>query len=248
MFTYREHIATLSDTDTSEKELGRILESKSGGEKIGTWILSSDAFGEKTSQNTAAELLKSGAPKFPEPQPANMNPGSRVIGWRFVSNLISADTWFISDMCPEALAAIPSLEYDSDKGGEDIRKTDHLYDDCGDCLRYSLVDMLSTARVPNIGGSQKLRRLRCRSPIPRRRQWQCGSLSQKSASTRRGEVDGLYVDGVELYAGWWCCLLHGVSTARGQSACMLKSRLAVLGSAKMGLSPRPISSQSMPHG
>lgn len=148
VFTYREHIATLSDTDTSEKELGEIIAAKSGSEKIGTWILSSDAFGKKTSQNTAAELLKSGAKSFPEPQPANMEPGSRVVGWRFVSNLISADTWFISDMCPEALAAIPSLEYDSDKGGEDIRKTDHLYDDCGDCLRYGLVDMLGVKGVP----------------------------------------------------------------------------------------------------
>lgn len=148
VFTYREHIATLADTDTSEFELGQIVSAKSGNEKIGTWILSSDAFGKKTSQNTAAELLKSGAQGFPEPQPANMEPGSRVVGWRFVSNLISADTWFISDMCPEALAAIPSLEYDSDKGGEDIRKTDHLYDDCGDCLRYGLVDMLGVKGVP----------------------------------------------------------------------------------------------------
>lgn len=148
VFTYREHIATLADTDTSEKELGQILAAKSGSEKIGTWILSSDAFGKKTSQNTAAELLKSGAPKFPDPQPANMEPGSRVVGWRFVSNLISADTWFISDMCPEALAAIPALEYDSDSGGEDILKTDHLYDDCGDCLRYGLVDMLGVKGVP----------------------------------------------------------------------------------------------------
>jgi hypothetical protein len=148
VFTYREHIATLSETDTSEKELGEIISAKSGNERIGTWILSSDAFGKKTSQNTAAELLKSGTKGFPDPQPANMEPGSRVVGWRFVSNLISDDTWFISDMCPEALAAIPSLEYDSDKGGEDIRKNDHLYDDCGDCLRYGLVDMLGVKGVP----------------------------------------------------------------------------------------------------
>jgi hypothetical protein len=61
---------------------------------------------------------------------------------------MSSDTWFISEMCPEALAAIPSLEYDSDKGGEDILKTDHLYDDCGDCLRYGLVDMLGVRGMP----------------------------------------------------------------------------------------------------
>lgn len=148
VFTYREHIATLADTDTSERELGKILQEKSGNEKIGTWILSRDAFGKKSSQNTPAELLKLGATSFPTPQEADMDPGSRVPGWRFVYDQIANDTWFISDMCPEALAAIPSLEYDSDQGGEDIRKTDHLYDDCGDCLRYGLVDMLGTKGVP----------------------------------------------------------------------------------------------------
>ena len=148
VFTIKEHIANLADTDTSEIELGQQIQSLNGMQKLKAWILSSDAFGKKTSQHTAAELLKQGAPKFPQPQEADMTPGSRVVGWRFVYSLIQSDTWFISDMCPEAIAAIPSLEYDSDKGGEDILKTDHLYDDVGDCLRYGLVDMLGTSRVP----------------------------------------------------------------------------------------------------
>ena len=77
-----------------------------------------------------------------------MDPGSRVVGWRFMYALIQDDSWFISDMCPEALSAIPALEYDSDKGGEDVLKTDHVYDDVGDELRYGLVDMLGTSKVP----------------------------------------------------------------------------------------------------
>ena len=48
----------------------------------------------------------------------------------------------------EALAAIPALEYDSDKGGEDVLKTVHMYDDVGDELRYGLQDMLGTSKVP----------------------------------------------------------------------------------------------------
>jgi hypothetical protein len=148
MFTYREHIANLADTDTSEIELGQEIQEKSIGEKLKAWILSADAFGKKNSQHTPAELLKQGAKSFPEPQPCDMTPGSRVSGWRFMYSLIQSDTWFISDMCPEAIAAIPSLEYDSDKGGEDIRKTNHLYDDVGDCLRYGLADMLGTVKVP----------------------------------------------------------------------------------------------------
>ena len=148
VFTIREHIANLADTDTSEIELGQVIESLNGNQKLKAWILSSDAFGKKTSQNTAAELLRQGAPNFPDPQQANMDPGSRVVGWRFMYSLIQDDSWFLSDMCPEALSAIPALEYDSDKGGEDVLKTDHVYDDVGDELRYGLVDMLGTSKVP----------------------------------------------------------------------------------------------------
>jgi hypothetical protein len=148
VFTIREHIATLADDDQSEIELGRKIQSLNGTQKLKAWILSADAFGKKSSQHTPAELLRQGANTFPHPQEADMSPGSRVPGWRFMHSLIQDDTWFISDMCPEAIAAIPSLEYDSDKGGEDVLKTDHLYDDVGDELRYGLQDMLGASKVP----------------------------------------------------------------------------------------------------
>jgi Terminase large subunit, T4likevirus-type, N-terminal len=150
VFTYRELITSIADDQTSEKELGAKIAKLSGNQKISRWILSKDAFAKKTTQNTPAMLLKSGTGSaFPEPSIANMDPGSRVPGWRFMYQMIQDDTWFISEMCPEALAAIPSLEYDSDKAGEDIRKTDHLFDDVGDELRYGLVDMLSNAKKPH---------------------------------------------------------------------------------------------------
>ena len=148
VFTIREHVESLGDTGRSEVQLGETIQSLTGNQKLKAWILSSDAFGEKTSQRTAAQLLSEGAPNLPDPQPANMGPGSRVAGWRFMYSLIQDDSWFISDMCPEALAAIPSLEYDSDKGGEDVLKTEHMYDDVGDELRYGLQDMLGTTKVP----------------------------------------------------------------------------------------------------
>ena len=154
VFTYREHIESLGESGRSEQQLGADIRLKSLGEPIKSWILSSDAFGEKTSQNTAAMLLGTGADSghrpeyFPNPTPANMGPGSRVVGWRFMYQLIQNDSWFLSEMCPDALAAIPSLEYDSDKGGEDVLKTDHLYDDIGDELRYGLQDMLNSAAKP----------------------------------------------------------------------------------------------------
>jgi phage terminase large subunit len=149
VFTYREKVISLDEAQRSEQQLGDDIRRLSGQEKIRSWILSEDAFGQKTSQNTAAQLLARGAGKdFPYPVRANMQPGSRVVGWRFMYQLIQNDTWFISEMCPEALDAIPSLEYDSDKGGEDILKTDHVYDDIGDELRYGLQDMLNVAKKP----------------------------------------------------------------------------------------------------
>jgi hypothetical protein len=157
VFTYREHIEALGESGRSEQELGATIREKSAKEQIAAWILSSDAFGEKTSQNTAAQLLARGAASgarargekfFPFPSRANMAPGSRVVGWRFMYQLIQDDAWFISEACPEALDAIPSLEYDSEGGGEDILKTDHLYDDIGDELRYGLQDMLGPAAKP----------------------------------------------------------------------------------------------------
>ena len=152
VFTYREHVESLNETGRSEIDLGETMRRKSGDDKIAKWILSSDAFGQKTSQNTAAELLARGAQAngkgFPMPIPANMAPGSRIVGWRFMYSLIQEDSWFISEQCPEALDAVPAAEYDSDKGGEDVLKTDHLYDDVIDELRYGLVDMLGTAKKP----------------------------------------------------------------------------------------------------
>lgn len=151
VFTYREHVLSLADTGTSERELGARIGQLSAGEKIARHILSADAFGEKTSQRTPASMIAEATKVYglPEPAKADMSPGSRVVGWRFMYQLIQDDAWFISEMCPEALSAIPALEYDADKGGEDVLKTDHLYDDVGDELRYGLQDMLNLAKKPH---------------------------------------------------------------------------------------------------
>jgi hypothetical protein len=144
----------MAEEDSSERELGGKIvklstDSDGKPEPIKRWFLSSDAFGKKTTQKTPAELLGEGAGRaFVRPTESDMSPGSRVPGWRFMYQLIQDDAWFISQMCPEALNAIPSLEYDSDKGGEDILKTDHLYDDVGDELRYGLADMLNSKAEP----------------------------------------------------------------------------------------------------
>lgn len=151
VFTYREMISTLADSGQSEREMALEAVRLNGKEKLQAMILSADAFGKKTSQKTPAEIIGDvyRSAGLPVPRMADMTPGSRVAGWRFMYQLIQDDAWFISEMCPEALAAIPALEYDSDKGGEDVLKTDHLYDDVGDELRYGLADMLREAHKPH---------------------------------------------------------------------------------------------------
>ena len=150
VFTYRELVLSLADSGQTEADQAHVIGQASKGQKITRHILSADAFGKHTSQNTPATMIGEVTKTYgiPAPVPSDMSPGSRVPGWRFMHQLIQEDRWFITDRCPEALAAIPALEYDSDKGGEDILKTDHIYDDVGDELRYGLADMLNLARKP----------------------------------------------------------------------------------------------------
>lgn len=150
VFTYREKVVSLDEAGMSEAELAHEVGRLNSGEKLSRHILSADAFGKKTSQKTPATMIGEVTRTYglPSPSPADMSPGSRVVGWRFMHQLIQDDSWFISEMCPEALDAIPALEYDSDKAGEDILKTDHLYDDVGDELRYGLQDMMNQAKKP----------------------------------------------------------------------------------------------------
>lgn len=151
VFTYREHVVSMSEENISEEQWATDVARLNRGDKLDRYILSKDAFGEKSSANTPASVIARVmyANQMPQPVPADMSPGSRTVGWRFMHQLIQNDSWFISEMCPEALNAIPSLEYDSEKGGEDILKTDNIYDDIGDELRYGLQDMLNNAKKPH---------------------------------------------------------------------------------------------------
>jgi hypothetical protein len=151
VFTYREHVVSLSETGQSEEEWAKHIVQMTGTETIKRYFLSSDAFGQKTSANTPADMIGRifRASRLPMPERANMAPGSRSVGWRFMYQLIQSDSWFISELCPLALDAIPALEYDTRPGhDEDILKTDNIYDDIGDELRYGLQDMLNSGKQP----------------------------------------------------------------------------------------------------
>jgi len=146
VFTYRELVISLAESGESEEQLAAQIGSKSK-EKINRFFLSPDAFAKKTSANTTADVLRGALRPFEIPAP-EMADNDRVGGWRFMYGLMQKDEWFISEACPEALNAIPAAQYDKDGNIEDILKTDHLYDDVIDELRYGLKTMLSSKHKP----------------------------------------------------------------------------------------------------
>lgn len=148
VFTYREKVVSLAQEGGDEEGLASQLCRLSEGEQIKRFFLSPDAFGKKTSANPTSEVLarvlRNGG--LPHPEPAD---NQRVVGWRFMYQLIANDAWMISENCPEALNAVPAAEYDKDGSNiEDILKTDHLYDDVLDELRYGLQSMLNSGKKP----------------------------------------------------------------------------------------------------
>ena len=155
-FTYRELVASLAESEDGESEadLARTIAAKTK-EHVSSFFLSPDAFGQKQSAHPPAVIMSEEvAPteQYAATRDARCRQKAiddRVPGWRFMYSLIQSDSWFVSEMCPEALSAVPALQYD--KAGsniEDIQKTDHAYDDCGDSLRYGLFSMLGTAKKP----------------------------------------------------------------------------------------------------
>ena len=148
VFTYREKVISLSQEGGDEEGLAAQIGSSSANEKISRFFLSPDAFGKKTSAHPTSDVLGAVLRRYqlPAPEPAD---NQRVVGWRFMYQLIQNDVWMISEACPEALNAIPALQYDKDGTNiEDIQKTDHLYDDVGDELRYGLQSMLNNKSKP----------------------------------------------------------------------------------------------------
>jgi hypothetical protein len=148
VFTYREKVVSLAQEGGDEEGLASQIGDRSRGEQIKRFFLSPDAFGKKTSANPTSDVIGRAIKSFgiPYPEPAD---NQRVVGWRFMYQLIANDAWMISENCPEALNAVPAAEYDKDGSNiEDILKTDHLYDDVLDELRYGLQSMLNNSNKP----------------------------------------------------------------------------------------------------
>jgi phage terminase large subunit len=140
--TYRE----LLINETSEGAIAEEISTRTDGEKIRSVFLSPDAFAERTSANTIAHKIGDVLGRYGIPSPDRAD-DDRVGGWRLMYRELQSRRWFLSSDCPEAIKALPLLIHD-DKHVEDVKKTEEIYDDVADGLRYGLKTMLEPRSKP----------------------------------------------------------------------------------------------------
>ncbi len=152
--TYRRRIVSEMDSG----QVGRQIKADTpANEKIGSFFLSPDAFGERDSVNTIAINQGREIAPMPFPVPADTDrPGGWGLMYQLLNNTkqkgLAGDTvWLISGECPELLEAIPILMRDP-KDLDVVLKTDkgqaRLEQDVSEAARYGLKSELSPGRKP----------------------------------------------------------------------------------------------------
>lgn len=153
IITYRE----LWDRRVGETEWGERISKASAGERLNSFPFSWDA-GKlsprsvpkypKSIVQLVSDALGEGVPK---PHPADSSPGSRMSGFRLMSQLLDADMWLISDACPKLIQCLPSLIRDEDDS-ENVLKVDYsdneIGDDPADSARMGLQNEFGSVFVP----------------------------------------------------------------------------------------------------
>lgn len=100
-----------------------------------------------------SQLLADGlASEIPKPHPTDSSPGSRMSGYRLMSQLLDANLWAISDNCPKLLECLPTLIRDEDDQ-ETVLKVDYaegdtIGDDPADSARMGLQNEFGDSIVP----------------------------------------------------------------------------------------------------
>lgn len=97
----------------------------------------------------------------PKPHPADSSPGSRMSGYRLMSQLLDANLWGISDACPKLIECLPTLIRDEDDT-ETLLKVDYaegdtIGDDPADSARMGLQHEFGSAVVPvNVAADRRV--------------------------------------------------------------------------------------------
>lgn len=151
--TYRELVV---NGKTPEQIGNLIVEQNSlsgepGGDRLGAFFLSPDAFHKRTSPRTIADEIGEVLRKARLPQPTRAD-DDRIGGWMLMYQLLANGTWKISDKCPVLIESLPLLQRHPKKV-EDIDESP--VDHAPDSARYGLKTQLGTTRPPV---AEKMRR------------------------------------------------------------------------------------------
>lgn len=152
VITYREDWGR----EVGEKQLGEKIGELSEGEKFVAFPFSWD-FGKLSARDpgrmrSIGQLISDAMPKeMPKPHPAESSPGSRVSGWRLMSQMLDAGMWqIVGEECPRLVECIPSLMRNPDNT-EDVLKIDFsedgIGDDAAESARYGLQFMFGGAAI-----------------------------------------------------------------------------------------------------
>lgn len=152
--TYRE----MWDRRVGEQEWGERITQASRGEKLRAFPFSWDAGrqsprSQPTYPQSIVQLLSQAiGDSIPKPHPADSSPGSRMSGYRLMSQLLDSDMWVISDACPKLIECLPLLIRDEDDQETvlkvDFAEGDTIGDDPADSARMGLQYMLSPRNKP----------------------------------------------------------------------------------------------------
>jgi hypothetical protein len=90
--------------------------------------------------------------QMPKPHPADSSSGSRMSGYRLMSQLLDADLWKIASTCPKLIECLPTLIRDEDDTETvlkvDFAEGDTIGDDPADSARMGLQHEFGSSIVP----------------------------------------------------------------------------------------------------
>ena len=143
VITYWERVVN----NMTRRVLAQEIVEKNRGENIKEFILSHDAFAERTSDLTIAiqmgEILRQNG--LPMPVEAERTREARISGWQLMYSLLEEGRLFISDACTQLIECLPMLTRDDDDL-EDVLKIEG--DDPADAARYGIWARMRPGRVP----------------------------------------------------------------------------------------------------
>lgn len=104
--------------------------------------LSPDAWAKRQDDHTIADQLAEGSGVYFE-RASN----DRVGGAMVLYNLLESGLLKVTTACPKLIASIPTRTHDEDRP-EDVLKTDDIYDDVYDAVRYLIYSHMGNAQKP----------------------------------------------------------------------------------------------------